>query len=908
MANNENEEKGIKNREITEEIETSYLDYAMSVIVSRALPDVRDGLKPVHRRILFAMNEMGLKSSAKFRKSATVVGEVLGKYHPHGDVAVYDTLVRMAQDFNLRYPLIAGQGNFGSIDGDAAAAMRYTECKMKKISTEILKDIKKGTVDFMANYDGTKKEPKVLPSLVPNLLINGTLGIAVGMATNIPPHNLAEVIEAEIYLVDHPKAEAEDLMQYIAGPDFPTGGKIYNEKEILNAYATGRGKIVMRAESKIEEGKRGAYRIVVTEIPYQINKSALLQKIAELVKNKKIKGISDLRDESDREGIRIVIELKKDAYPKKILNQLYKYTTLQDAFHVNMVALKDGINPRLLTLPSILSCHIAHRREIIIRRTKFELKRARERRHILAGLKIALAHIDAVIKLIKKSKDRQVAKIGLRKKFKLSEVQAEAILDMRLSQLAALERQEIENEYKEVGRLIKEFERILKSERKVKSIIKKELREIKEKYGDKRRTKVYKKAAEELGAEELVPNEPVIIVLTEDNYIKRLPVNTYKSQARGGKGVIGMTTKEEDRVEHLLVTYTHNNILFFTNLGRVFENKVYDIPEATRQAKGQAIVNILQIAPKEKVTALISLEEEVKARYLIMVTRKGMIKKTKTSEYKNIRKSGLIAVGLKENDELVAVRATSGKDEIILSTAAGQSIRFKESDIRAMGRSAAGVKGIKLSENDFLIGMGVISRERKKMTEKTTAADITGVRGIEAEDAEALINEVSEEREVAAKVSDDFLVVMENGYGKKTTLTNYKIQKRGGRGIKTAKVTTKTGKIVKSRIISKNARGDLVLISDKGQTIRIPVSSVSRLGRATQGVRLMRLNKNDKVASVIYLAPETASQSGEQKKVASEAKKQRQKKSSVRKRSSFSKRRKTGSNKKRASRRRKKTR
>jgi len=838
-------------RFIEAEMKQSYLDYAMSVIVSRALPDVRDGLKPVHRRILFTMQEMGLKSTAKFRKCAAIAGTVVAHYHPHGDIAVYDSLVRLAQDFNMRYPLINGQGNFGSLDGDEPAAMRYTEAKMKRITSTLLSDINKNTVDFEPNYDSTRKEPKVLPSRIPNLLINGTLGIAVGMATNIPPHNLGEVIDATLYLLKKPNCDVDELMRFVQGPDFPTGANIYDIKSIYEAYATGKGSIVMRSKASIEEGKRGAFRIIVNEIPYQVNKAGILEKIALHVKSKKLKGIADIRDESDRQGVRIVIELKKDAYPRKVLNQLFKFTQLQETFHVNMLALIDGLQPQVLTLKGILSEFVKHRHNVIVRRTKFELEKAQARLHILEGLRIAIDHINQVIATIKKSKNKDDAKINLMKKFKFSDLQADAILDMRLAQLAALERKQIEDEYKATLKLIKELKALLASEIKIKEVIKNELLEIKDKYADPRRTKVFKKAVDDLGAEDLVPNEPVIVTITKSNYIKRMPIATYKSQGRGGKGVIGMETKEEDKVEHILVTFTHNPILFFTNKGRVFETKVYEIPEATRQAKGQAIVNILNISPEEKVTAVISLAEETHAKYLLMATKHGVIKKTKISEYQNIRKSGLVAIGLKEKDELIWIKPTTGEDEIMIVTANGQSIRFKEKNVRPMGRSASGVRGILLKKEDIVVGMDVISGKvpSKKRT-GTTAESIAAEKGIEESEAQALMAEAKEERKAK---NSDILVVTENGFGKRSALGLYKVQGRGGSGIKTAKVTDKTGKIVSTRILPRAVQGDLMIISKKGQTIRIPVRGASRLGRDTQGVRLMCLNAGDNVASVSYL-------------------------------------------------------
>ncbi len=805
---NQGEYGYIKPRSITTEMEESYLDYAMSVIVARALPDVRDGLKPVHRRILFAMGELGLRYQSRFRKSAAVVGEVLAKYHPHGDVAVYDSMVRMAQDFLMRYPLVSGQGNFGSMDGDSAAAMRYTEAKMAHISEEMLADIDKDTVNFVPNYDGTKKEPQVLPAKLPQLLLNGSMGIAVGMATAIPPHNLTEVIDAIIHLIDHQSCTIDDLFEYIKGPDFPTGGIIYNEKDIKAAYATGRGSIVMRAQAEIQEKKNGKFNIVVTEIPYQQNKASLVEKIAELVKSKKILGISDLRDESSRQGVRIVIELKKDAYPKKILNQLFKWTPMQGAFHLNMVALVDGIQPRLLTLKELIEYFVAHRKEVVVRRTKYDLARAKEKAHILEGLKKALDHIDAVIKTIKQSPDRDQAKKNLVKKFKLTPVQAEAILLMRLQTLAALERKKIEDELKALRKLITELEALLKSPKKILDVIKKELQEIREKYGDSRKTKVVKTGVLEFGQEDLIPNEEAIVALTTSNYIKRLSPQTYRAQARGGKGIIGMTTREEDVVEHLLLTNTHDNMLFLTNKGRVFQSKVYDIPVGQRTAKGQAIVNLIQLAPEEKVTALINIEKfEGLEGYLLMATKKGLVKKTKIDDFRVARRSGLIAIKLDPTDELKWVKITSGKDDVLLVTKEGKAIRFSETEARPMGRATRGVRAIKLSKTDLVQGMDIVQKNA------------------------------------------EVLVVMENGYGKRTPVELFTKHHRAGAGIKAAAITKKTGQIVDMRVITTD-KEDLVVISEKGQVIRTPISTISRIGRATQGVRIMRLNDDDKVTSI----------------------------------------------------------
>jgi len=803
---------------IKKEMEVSYLDYAMSVIVSRALPDVRDGLKPVHRRILYAMWTIGLKANARFRKSANVVGEVLGKYHPHGDTAVYDSMVRMAQPFSMRYMLINGQGNFGSMDGDSAAAMRYTEAKLAAISEELLYDIEKNTVNFIPNYDGSQKEPTVLPAKLPNLLLNGTIGIAVGMATNIPPHNLTELCEGIIYLIDNPNCDISDLMKFIKGPDFPTGGIIYNNPDIKQAYATGKGGVVIRAKTDIQEAKNGSFKIIITEVPYQVNKASLLEKIANLVKEKRIEGIRDLRDESNKEGVRVVIDLKKECYPQKVLNKLFKLTPLQSTFYFNMLALVDNIQPRILTLKTILEKYIEHRKEIIIRRTEFELAKAKERAHILEGLKIALDNIDKVINTIKKSKDKEEAKVNLIKRFKLSERQAIAILEMKLQNLANLERLKLEEELKEKKKLIKELENILSSKKKILGIIKKELTEIKEKYGDDRRTKIIARAVGEFSQEDLVPNEPMVAVITKAGYIKRLPPEIFKTQARGGKGIIGLTTKEEDIVDHFFTTTTHTDILFFTSRGRVYKMKGYDIPTSSRTAKGQAIVNFLNLAADEIVASVMPLDDLKEYKYLAMVTALGIIKKVSISDFDNIRSNGLIAIKIKTNDALQWVKATNGKDDIILASSHGQAIRFKEKNIRAMGRTASGVKAIKLKKDDRVVGMDVINSDVKETI-------------------------------------FDLAVVMENGYGKRTNLKNYKVQGRGGSGIKTAKITAKTGKIVAGFIINnKSAEEDLIIISANGQVIRLPIKSVNISGRATQGVRLMRFKaKNDKVANVTFI-------------------------------------------------------
>ncbi|OGF22779.1 DNA gyrase subunit A [Candidatus Falkowbacteria bacterium RBG_13_39_14] len=800
------------------EMKASYLDYAMSVIVSRALPDVRDGLKPVHRRILYAMWSIGLRSNAKFRKSATVVGEVLGKYHPHGDVAVYDSMVRMAQFFSMRYMLVNGQGNFGSMDGDSAAAMRYTEAKLSSIAEESLFDIDKDTVNFIPNYDGSHKEPLVLPAKLPQLLLNGTMGIAVGMATNIPPHNLSELCDGINSLIDNPDCSVDDLMGLIKGPDFPTGGIIYNNADIKQAYATGKGGIIVRAKTDIIEEKNGQFKIIVSEIPYQVNKAALLEKIAELVKDKKIDGIKDLRDESSKEGVRVVIEMKKDAYPKKILNKLFKMTQLQTSFHMNMLALIDGIQPRVLTLKMVLEEYLKHRKEVIRRRTEYELAKAKERAHILEGLKIALDNIDRVIDTIKKSKDKEEAKINLMKKFKLSERQTIAILEMKLQNLANLERLKIEEELKEKKKLIKELEGILASPKKILGLIKGDLDELKEKYGDDRKTQIVPHAVGEFSQEDLVPDESMVAVITKSGYIKRLPPETFKTQGRGGKGVIGLTTKEEDVVEHFFTATTHSDILFFTTRGRVYKMKGYDIPAASRTAKGQAIINFLNLAQGENVASVMPLSDLAEYKYLAMVTELGVIKKVNISDFANIRSNGLIAIKIREDDSLEWVKATSGEDDLILATAGGQSIRFKEKNVRPMGRGASGVRAIKLKKDDKVVGMDVIDSSLKE-------------------------------------ANFDLAVVMENGFGKRTNLKNYKIQGRGGSGIKTAKITPKTGRIVASFVINnKSLEEDLIIISTKGQVIRLPLKSINATGRDTQGVRLMRFREGgDKVAKVTFV-------------------------------------------------------
>lgn len=809
----------MQSQSIVEEMQQSYLDYAMSVIVARALPDVRDGLKPVHRRILYAMWTIGLRHSAKFRKSATVVGEVLGKYHPHGDTAIYDSMVRMAQDFSMRAPLVWGQGNFGSMDGDRAAAQRYTEAKLTSVAEELLIDIDRNTVDLIPNYDGSQREPLVLPAKLPNLLLNGTMGIAVGMATNIPPHNLGELCAGIIALIDDPELSVDELMEYILGPDFPTGGTIFNRDEIKAAYATGKGSILMRAKTDIVESNNG-FHIIVTEVPYQVNKATLVEKIAELVRDKKIEAIRDLRDESSKEGVRVVIELKKDAYPKKVLNQLYKHTQLQETFHVNMLALVDGIQPRVLTLKMVLEEYLKHRQIVVRRRAQYDLDKANARAHILEGLVIALSKIDAVIKVIKASRDRDVAKENLMKQFKLSELQVIAILEMRLQNLANLEQLKIDTELKEKRQLIKELTELLGSPKKILGVIRKEVKEINEHYATPRLTQIVASSPDKFTMEDLVPDEPTIVIMTRDGYLKRLVPETFRTQGRGGKGVAGLTTKEEDVVEHFFSTTTHTDLLFFTTGGKCFKLKAFDIPAASRTAKGQSIVNFLQLTGTEGVSAILSMKSLLKdknTKFLVMVTKNGLIKRVEVAAFDNIRRNGLIALKLKDGDELRWVKASSGKDTIVLTSSNGQAIRFKETDVRAMGRGAAGVRGVRLKGSDEVIGMDIVAEP---------AGDT------------------------------ELMVIMSNGFGKRSRLSGYKIQGRGGSGVKTAKITAKTGKIVHASATSlKNAptefKGDVIVVSKQGQVIRLTFKSIPTLGRDTQGVRVMRFKDDgDQVVSV----------------------------------------------------------
>jgi DNA gyrase subunit A len=806
----------IEPRSITTEVKQSYLDYAMSVIVSRALPDVRDGLKPVHRRILYSMWSTGLRSTAKFRKSATVVGEVLGKWHPHGDSAVYETMVRMAQDFSLRYPLVHGQGNFGSLDGDGAAAYRYTEAKLKAIAEEMLIDIDKDTVDFIPNFDGMHEEPTVLPAKLPQLLLNGTVGIAVGMATNIPPHNLNELADGICHLIDHPEATIEDLMTFIKGPDFPTGGIIYNQKEILEAYVTGRGRIVTRGKAEIIEPKAGMFQIIINEITYQTNKSTLIENLADHVKEGRILGIKDIRDESDQDGVRIVIDLKKEAYPQKVLNQLYSLTDLQKNFNVNMLALVDGIDPQVLNLKAILEYYIAHREKVVVRRTEYDLRKAKDRAHILEGLKIALDHIDQVIDTIRKSPTKEEAHVNLMKKFKLSDRQATAILEMRLQTLAGLERKKIEDELDEKYKLIAHLEDLLKHREKILGLVKSELIEVRDTFGDARKTRVIKGAIGEFSQEDLIPNEGAIITLTDDGYIKRMNPDVYRVQKRGGKGVIGAVTKEEDRIDKVASIETHDDLMFFTNTGKIFQTKAYEIPESSRTAKGQAIVNFLQISPEERITAMLSRKKDDGFKFLFMATKFGTVKKTKIEDFANVRRSGLIAINLDKGDVLGWVQLTTGTDDMVMTTRQGQAIRFKESDVRAMGRSASGVRGIKLSEGDDVVGAEVVRKDDAKNME--------------------------------------LLILSQNGLGKRSDLKSYKVQKRGGSGIKTMKVTPKTGELVGAMITSMaNIEDDLIITSAKGTIIRVPFKSVPVLSRVTQGVRVMKPQAGDQVGAFTIL-------------------------------------------------------
>jgi len=866
---NAKEQKSVKNvgrikkAGLVKEVEKLYLDYAMSVIVSRALPDVRDGLKPVHRRILYAMQQMGLHPGSRHTKSAKIVGEVLGKYHPHGDSSVYYALVRMAQHFSMRYPLVDGQGNFGSVDNDPPAAMRYTEARMAKMTKEMLADLKKDTVGFSPNFDNTLEEPTVLPAKIPNLLLNGTDGIAVGMATKIPPHNLKEIVEATLFMLESGKLEkitdeeegeikkiaigetnernlilkdvcaleeeefefetetsSLDLLRFVKGPDFPTGGQIFNKEAIRELYTNGKGKIVNRGKAEIKETRGGRFQIIVSEIPYQVNKSEMVAKIAMLVKDKRIVGISDLRDESDRDGIRVVVELKRSAMPKTVLNKLYKYTQLQTSYPANLVALVDGV-PQTLNLRQILLLFLRHRHQIVRRRTIFDLKEAKMRSHILEGLKIALDNLDAVIETIKKSRDSETAKSNLMKKFGFTDIQATAILDMQLRRLAALERQKIEIEYKKIKKIIDGLVAILTNPKKMITVIKKELLEIKERYGDKRRTRVFSQPAGSFADEDLIPNEETIVTITKTGYVKRLPKGTFRTQRRGGKGVAGMTKKEEDEIEHLIFSETHDYILFFTNRGRVFQLRVWDLPEGSRQAKGQAIINLINIEQKERIQAVLTRKKNAKG-FITIATKNGQIKRTAIEKYANIRTSGIIAINLKDADEVVEVRLTKGTNQVFMVTHLGKCIRFPEKDARPMGRGTRGVRGINLKKGDLVVSMNAIPAR--------------------------LIQPKDKRR----KVFRDLLVISENGIGKRTDVYRFPLQKRGGVGVKVANLTKKTGKITCAKVVNEKTT-QVVITSKQAQIIKLPLKNIPRLGRATQGVILMRFRSKDQAAAIACL-------------------------------------------------------
>lgn len=796
---------------IEEEMRKSFIDYAMSVIVQRALPDVRDGLKPVHRRILYAMNDLGITPDKPHRKCAMTVGEVLGKYHPHGDTSVYDAMVRMAQDFSQRYMLVDGHGNFGSVDGDGAAAMRYTEARMSKIAVELLKEIDKETVDFTPNYDESLKEPSVLPARFPNLLVNGSNGIAVGMATSIPPHNLGEVIDCTVAAIDNPEIELEEMLKHIKGPDFPTGATIMGREGIKKAYSTGRGKVTVRAKAEIEEMSGNRQRIVVSEIPYQVNKASMIEKIADLVKEKKIDGISDLRDESDRSGMRVVIELKRDANANIILNQLYKHTQMQDTFSIIMIALVNG-QPKVLSLKSVITHYIDHQKDVVTRRTQYELKKAEARAHILEGLRIALDNIDEIIDILRNSKNVAEAKEKMMSRFGLSEIQAEAIAEMKLKSLTGLERGKIEDEYLSVIKNIEYYKSLLTNEQKLLMVIKEELSEVKKKFNDKRRTKIIAASLEEFDEEDFIEEHEVAVTITHFGYIKRLPADTYKSQRRGGRGITGLQTREDDFVENLFITSTHNYILFFTNKGKMYKLKTYEIPEAGRQAKGTALVNLLQLGAEEKVNAVIHIKDFDDGKYLIFMTKHGTIKKTELKEYDTSRSTGITAINLIDNDELIGVKLTRGTTELIAATKNGLSIRFPESDARPMGRGTRGVRGINLNPGDLVIGMDIVEE------------------------------------------GADLLVISEKGYGKRTPISEYRVQSRGGKGIITAKITNKTGHAVGMKIVKDN--DEIMLINLSGIIIRMNVNEISVMGRSTQGVKLMKVPENESVVSIAKISSE----------------------------------------------------
>jgi len=799
--------RSVELRTVENVMEDSYLRYSMSVIVSRALPDVRDGMKPVHRRILYTMNRDGLRAGSKHRKSANVVGAVMGDFHPHGDAAIYDAMVRMAQPWSMRYMLVNGQGNFGSMDGDPPAAMRYTEAKMARLAEELLGDIDKETVDFRENYDARLQEPVVLPAKVPNLLLNGQLGIAVGMATNIPPHNLGELVDATVYQIDHEAATLDDLLKYIKGPDFPTGGIVYGKESLRTAYATGRGGVVVRGVAEISEAKNGRQQIIITEIPYGLNKASLLEKIAELAKDKKLVGLSDIRDESARGSVRVVIDLKRDAYPNKLLNQIYKLTPLQMSFHYNMLALVDGIQPRVLGLQDIIQEHIKHRQAVVRRRTEYELRKAKERAHILEGLKIALDHIDDVIRIIRSSETSDIAQRNLMNEFGLSDIQAKAILAMQLRTLVGLERQKIEAELAELLTLINKLEAILADEHEILKIVKQELIDVKKQFGDERRTKIVPNELNKLSDEDLVPDEQVAVTLTSANYIKRSLLLDYKKQGRGGKGRRGMTTREEDVIEHMISASTHDFLLFFTNKGRVFRLKTYEVPAASLNAKGVALVNLLQLQPEETVSSVINVNQQINGGNLIMCTTRGVVKKTPFEQYQNVRSSGLIAINLDDGDELKWIRMTNGENEILISTAQGQAIRFHEKDVRPMGRASRGVRGIRLRTKDRVIGMDIVQE------------------------------------------GSSIFVISRHGFGKRTKVAQFTPHARGGVGIRSAVVNSKTGDLVSVKTLTGDMQ-EVIIVSSQGQAIRLGMKDIPELGRATQGVRIMRLNDGDEVVSL----------------------------------------------------------
>lgn len=801
----------IKPHNIAKEMKTSFIDYAMSVIVSRALPDVRDGLKPVHRRILYSMNDLGMHSDKPYKKSARIVGDVIAKYHPHGDLSVYDAMVRMAQDFSYRYPLVDGHGNFGSIDGDGAAAMRYTEARMSKLSMEMMRDIHKNTIDYRPNFDGEEHEPIVLPARFPNLLVNGTTGIAVGMATNIPPHNLSEVIDGCLAYMDDPEIDVLGLMQYIKGPDLPTGALILGTKGIRSAYETGNGSIMMRSKCEIIEGHGGKYSILVTEIPYQVNRERLIEKIAELVKEKRIDGITDLRNESNREGTRIVIELRKDVNPQVMLNNLFKLTQLQVSYGINMLALQDG-QPKVLNLKEVIAAYIKHQVEVIVRRTKFDLNKAEDRAHILEGLRIALDHIDRIIVIIRGSSNDEEALNALMSEFSLSDRQGKAILEMRLRRLTGLERGKIEEEYQGLVALIADLKEILANESRVHQIIRDELLEVKQKHGDERRTEIVRGSDFDIEDEDLIPEEQVIITLTNNGYIKRQPISTYRSQNRGGRGVQGMGTHDDDYVKELLSTSTHDHLLFFTNKGKVYQKKAYTVPEYGRTAKGLPIVNIIEIAQDEYISAIIPVKEFNEDEFLFFATRLGVVKRTTLAAFSNIRTNGLIALSLREDDELIGVRKTSGNDDIVIASSGGKAVWFDETQVRPMGRTAAGVRGIYLDENELAVGMEMVTMDQ------------------------------------------EILVVTEHGFGKRTSIKEYRKTSRGGKGVKTLTITEKNGTLVAMKAV--NGDEDLLIVTNKGIIIRTPVSQISQTGRATQGVKLIRLSDDQAVSSVAVVEHE----------------------------------------------------